>query len=73
MQRFQVAQAHCAVEVVKSGAEGYEGAQVVTGGEDVARVEADTDTGFIVDEGDDLRKVGEGGANHGAGSRHGFE
>lgn len=39
----------------------------------MARVKTNTNTGFIINKGDDLREIGEGRANHGAGSRHGFE
>lgn len=46
--------------------------EVVSGCEDMAGVEADSDTGFILDEGDYVGDVGECGADYVAGAGHCF-
>lgn len=46
--------------------------EVITSSEYVAGVEADSDAGFVLDEGDYVSKVGECGADYIAGAGHCF-
>lgn len=58
------------VERAHGGLEGLGRAEVVAGGEGVARVDADADPADVVDLGDDVPQVLEGGAHDVAAARH---
>lgn len=46
--------------------------EVVSGGKDMAGVEADSDAGFVLDEGDYVGEVSECGADYVTGAGHRF-
>ena len=72
MQCFEIGEADFGVEFGENLVEGGWVAKVVSGSEDVAGVETNSDTGFVLDEGDDVGEVGEGGADYVAGAGHCF-
>ena len=75
VQGFEEAQADDAVELLEGGAEGGGGTEVISGGENVAGVEADADAGLVVrlDVGDDGGEFVKGGSDVISTAGHGFE
>lgn len=72
MQCFEIGEADFGVEFGENLVEAGWVAKVVSGCEDMTGVETDSDTGFVLDEGDDVGEVGECGADHVAGAGHCF-
>lgn len=72
MQCFEIGEADFGVEFGKNLIESGWVAEIVSGSEDVAGVETDSDAGFILDEGDYVGEVGERGADYVARAGHCF-
>lgn len=72
MQCFEIGEADLGVEFGENLVESGWVAEVVSGSEDMAGVETDSNAGFVLDEGDYVGEVGECGSDYVAGTGHCF-